>query len=139
MAHSQSTFSPKGPEGALNKFYLISYAGYHTGFLFRVSLPVEPYFKTESEVATLASLGAKASIPVTAWGSNPDKELGFEWLLMESQGCDTAERLAQDVTAEETCFDGRAGSHDQAVARFQVRPYRKLVVPIDSDEEMRET
>ncbi|CAF9932963.1 MAG: hypothetical protein ALECFALPRED_005451 [Alectoria fallacina] len=73
-------------EGAFNKLYLISYAGHHTEYIFRVSLPVEPYFKTESEVATLAFLGSKSSIPVArvvAWDSNSDNELGFEWTLME--------------------------------------------------------
>lgn len=73
-------------EGAFNKLYLISYANYHTEYLLRVTLPVEPYFKTESEVATLAFLGANTSIPVArvvAWDSNADNELGFEWLLME--------------------------------------------------------
>lgn len=73
-------------EGAHNKLYLISYANHHTEYLFRVSLPVEPYFKTESEVATLAFLRSKTSIPVArviAWDSDFDNELGFEWLLME--------------------------------------------------------
>lgn len=73
-------------EGAFNKLYLISHAGHHTEYLFRVSLPVEPYFKTESEVATLAFLSAKTLIPVArvvAWDSNSNNELGFEWILME--------------------------------------------------------
>lgn len=73
-------------EGAFNKLYLISYAGHQTEYLLRVTLPVEPYFKTESEVATLMFLSAKTSVPVArvvAWDSNSDNELGFEWLLME--------------------------------------------------------
>lgn len=73
-------------EGAFNKLYLISYAGHPTEYLLRVTLPVEPYFKTESEVATLMFLGANTSVPVArvlAWDSNSNNELGFEWLLME--------------------------------------------------------
>ena len=73
-------------EGAFNRLYLISYAGHPTEYLLRVTLPVEPYFKTESEVATLMFLSAKTSIPVArviAWDSSSGNELGFEWLLME--------------------------------------------------------
>lgn len=73
-------------EGAFNKLHLISYARHHTEYLFRVTLPIEPYFKTESEVATLAFLRTNTSIPVArviAWDSDSDNELGFEWLLME--------------------------------------------------------
>ena len=73
-------------EGAFNKLYRVSYPEHHPSYLLRVTLPVEPYFKTESEVATLAYLRANTSIPaprVIAWQSNLDSELGFEWILME--------------------------------------------------------
>lgn len=72
--------------GAFDELYLISYTGHHTEYLVRVSVPVEPYLKTESEVATLASLRTRTTIPVprvVAWDSNCDNELGCEWLLME--------------------------------------------------------
>ena len=47
---------------------------------------MDPYLKTESEVATIAFLRAHTSVPVprvVAWQSNRDSELGFEWILME--------------------------------------------------------
>jgi len=72
--------------GAFNKLYLISYAGSDTSYIFRVALPVCPFYKTESEAATLTHLRANTSIPVPrvfAWDSSPDNELGFEWILME--------------------------------------------------------
>lgn len=72
--------------GAFNKLYLVSYAGSSTSYIFRVSLPVYPFFKTESEAATLNYVHANTSIPVPrvfAWDSSPDNELGFEWILME--------------------------------------------------------
>lgn len=72
--------------GAFNKLYLVSYAGLSTSYIFRVSLPVYPFFKTESEAATLTRVRADTSIPVPrvfAWDSSPDNELGFEWILME--------------------------------------------------------
>ena len=72
-------------EGGFNKLYDISYPGHHTNYLFRVTLPVEPYYKTESEVATIAYLRANTSIPVPqvfAWDSDRSNELHFEWILM---------------------------------------------------------
>ena len=72
-------------EGGFNKLYDISYPGHHNNYLFRVTLPVEPYYKTESEVATIAYLRANTSIPVPqvfAWDSDRSNELHFEWILM---------------------------------------------------------
>lgn len=71
--------------GAFNKLYLVLYAGHETSYLFRVTLPVIPFLKTESEIATLAYLRTKTSIPVprvVAWDSSSDNDLGFEWILM---------------------------------------------------------
>ena len=51
----------------------------------RVSLPVDPYFKTASEVATLQFIQKNTSIPVPrviAFDASVDNELGFEWILM---------------------------------------------------------
>ena len=72
-------------EGGFNKLYNISYPDHHTSYLFRVTLPIEPYYKTESEVATIAYLRANTSIPVPqvfAWDSDGSNELHFEWILM---------------------------------------------------------
>ncbi|CAF9929031.1 MAG: hypothetical protein HETSPECPRED_007264 [Heterodermia speciosa] len=73
-------------EGAFNKLYQISAPELESSYLLRATLPVEPYFKTESEVATIAFLRANTSIPVPkiiAWQSNFDGPLGSEWILME--------------------------------------------------------
>ena len=73
-------------EGAFNKLYQISALELPSSYLLRVTLPVEPFFKTESEVATVAFLRANTSIPVPniiAWQSNLEGDLGYEWMLME--------------------------------------------------------
>lgn len=73
-------------EGGFNKLYKISYLDHHTSYLLRATLPVVPYYKTESEVATIAFLRAHTTIPVPrilAWDSNQDNELTFEWIVME--------------------------------------------------------
>ena len=72
--------------GAFNKLYLVSYNGHDVSYLFRATLPVIPFYKTESEVATLAYLRAETSIPVPraiAWNSSANNDLGFEWILMD--------------------------------------------------------
>lgn len=76
-------------EGGFNKLFLISYTGHHRSYLLRVALPVIPYYKTESEVATIAYLHANTTIPVPrifAWDSDRDNKLTFEWILMEKMG-----------------------------------------------------
>jgi aminoglycoside phosphotransferase (APT) family kinase protein len=75
--------------GAFNKLFLLHPPGDASdaleSFIMRVSLPVDPYFKTASEVATLQFVRKNTSIPiprVIAFDSSADNELGFEWILM---------------------------------------------------------
>ena len=73
-------------QGGWNKVYQISYTGHETTYLLRIPIPVIPFYKTESEVATIAYLSANTTIPVPriiAWHSSQDNVLGFEWILME--------------------------------------------------------
>lgn len=73
-------------EELCSKLYKLSYLKHHPSYLLQVTIPVKPYFKTESEVAMIAYLRAHTSIPaprVIAWQSNINNELGYEWLLME--------------------------------------------------------
>lgn len=71
-------------QGAFNKLYLIRC---NKGeFMMRVSLPVDPRYKTLSEVATLDFVRQNTDIPVPkvfAFNAQNDNELGFEWILME--------------------------------------------------------
>ena len=76
--HLSITFLARG---AFNKLYAIS-----TSYVFRVTLPVEPFYKTASEVATLSYIREHTSVPVPrviAHSSTANNELGFEWILME--------------------------------------------------------
>ena len=73
-------------EGATNRIYAITYAGQELQYLLRVAAPVDPYFKTGSEVATYAFLRQHTTIPVPkiiAWDSSTSCGLGFEWILIE--------------------------------------------------------
>jgi hypothetical protein len=71
-------------EGALNKLYAVDCSKGH--FIFRVTLPVAPSVKTQSEVATVTFVRKNTTIPVPrmlAHDANLRNELGFEWILME--------------------------------------------------------
>ncbi|RPA89054.1 hypothetical protein L873DRAFT_1823550 [Choiromyces venosus 120613-1] len=79
-------------EGAFNKLYAVSASTDSSDspelkvYVFRVSLPVEPFYKTTSEVATLAYIRRYTTIPVPeviAHCATAENELGFQWILME--------------------------------------------------------
>ena len=76
--------------GSFNQAYNITTENVATRsrkeYVFRVSLPVWPYYKIESDVATTEFVRLTTSIPVPviyAFDSNPNNALGFEWMLME--------------------------------------------------------
>lgn len=55
-------------------------------FVFRVPLPINPYYKTECEVATTEIARHFANIPVPiiyAYDSSTNNSIGLEWILME--------------------------------------------------------
>ncbi|RPB04453.1 hypothetical protein L873DRAFT_1799330 [Choiromyces venosus 120613-1] len=79
-------------DGAFNKLYTVSASTDSSDspelkvYVFRVSLPVEPFYKTTSEVATLAYIRRYTTIPVPeviAHSATAENELGLEWILME--------------------------------------------------------
>lgn len=56
------------------------------GYIFRVALPIYPYFEVESSVATTELAWSSTSIPVPVIhisDSSSAIKLGFEWILME--------------------------------------------------------
>ena len=77
-------------QGGFNKVYTITaksetWKQYRT-YIFRVAAPVYPYYKIESEVATMELVRSSTSIPlpiIYAYDSNFKNDLGFEWMLME--------------------------------------------------------
>ncbi len=73
-------------QGAFHRLYSISSTLTAAEHLMRVALPVDPFYKTESEVATMEYIRRYSSIPVPrviAFASSASNELGFEWILME--------------------------------------------------------
>lgn len=52
-------------QGGFNKIYEFSLPDLDKRYLLRVTLPVDPFFKTESEVATVEFLRQNTTIPIT--------------------------------------------------------------------------
>ena len=73
-------------QGAFYRLYCLSSDHTTAEYLMRVALPIGPFFKTESEVATMDYIRRNSSIPVPeviAYASSASNELTFEWILME--------------------------------------------------------
>ncbi|KAF7541351.1 hypothetical protein G7Z17_g11980 [Cylindrodendrum hubeiense] len=71
--------------GAFNKIYLVEPQG-QRNLIMRVSLPVDPRYKTAGEVATLRWIRRSTTIPVPeviAYRDSSDNATGYEWILME--------------------------------------------------------
>ncbi|RVD89634.1 uncharacterized protein DFL_000633 [Arthrobotrys flagrans] len=75
--------------GAFNKLYLMDRC--NDSWILRVTLPVDPYYKTSSEVATIKLIKSFTSLPVPRviahYGGAPEASpsdgcLGLEWILM---------------------------------------------------------
>lgn len=93
--------STKGPESELSKLFLINLPTTNDQqtsdgippdeYIFRVNLPIQPYYKTASEVATLEFLRKYflPSVPslefptIIAHDFSPNNDLGFEWILLQ--------------------------------------------------------
>ena len=77
-------------DGGFNRVYTIETTDRITkqrvDYIFRVALPVDPYYKTESDVATTVMVRHCTTIPVPtiyAYDSSTNNPLGLEWVLME--------------------------------------------------------
>lgn len=71
-------------QGAFNKLYKIQSRS--DSYLMRVTLPVDPHNKTNSEVATISFVRQNTDIPVPRIFAHDDmrvSRIGFEWILME--------------------------------------------------------
>ncbi|KAG9237407.1 kinase-like domain-containing protein [Amylocarpus encephaloides] len=81
--------------GAYNKTYLVTVKAddFHTEtsqhpqvYILRVTIPVDLWYKLESEISTMSYVREHTSIPVPlvyAYDTSCDNTLGFEWMLME--------------------------------------------------------
>ena len=72
-------------QGASNKLYTVDGDGDAETLVLRITLPVDPRYKTLSEVATMDWMLRNTTIPVpvvVAYEASRDDPVGFEWILM---------------------------------------------------------
>ncbi|KAI2630618.1 kinase-like protein [Hypoxylon sp. NC1633] len=72
-------------QGAFNKVYEVTSDEDEETFILRIALPVDPEYKTLSEVATMGWMAHNSNIPVpvaVASDSSNANSIGFEWMLM---------------------------------------------------------
>ncbi len=72
-------------QGAFNKVYLVTLAEKQAEVIARVTLPVDPKWKTLSEVATLDWVCRNTTLPVPevfAYQADRASAIGFEWIAM---------------------------------------------------------
>ncbi|XXH03598.1 hypothetical protein Hte_010003 [Hypoxylon texense] len=113
--------------GAFHRIYripvLTSPGKSSRSYIMRLAIPVEPFYKTESEVATMFYLREQTSIPVpavVAWSSSAaDNVLGFEWILMET---------VDGVTLESVWY--RMGFEDKKKLTEAVASYTKELLSL---------
>ncbi|KAK4095703.1 hypothetical protein N658DRAFT_536649 [Parathielavia hyrcaniae] len=108
-------------KGTFNRLYSLTNPRWDKSYIFRVSIPVEPFFKTESEIATMEYVRrhTSMSIPrVIAFSSSDDNELGYEWILMEMMPGEPLRKLwaAMPDTARVKLFAELAAHVQQLVA-----------------------
>lgn len=71
-------------QGAFNKLYTVSWPG--KDVVVRVTLPIEPKWKTLSEIATMDWVRVNTRLPVPkvlAYSTDRSTAIGFEWIVME--------------------------------------------------------
>jgi hypothetical protein len=84
LADCEITYFNKGTFNRLYKLTSTTWEG--KAYLFRISIPVDPFFKTESEVATMEYVRRHTSMPVPrviGYSSSDENELGHEWSIIE--------------------------------------------------------
>jgi aminoglycoside phosphotransferase (APT) family kinase protein len=75
-------------EGGFNKIYEVNRSGAHDPLILRVALPLDPHYKTQSDVGVLDWVGRYTAIPVPrvvascAYRFSDQNPIGFEWILM---------------------------------------------------------
>lgn len=91
--------------GTHNKLYTINTKDLQTGqpaqCLFRIAMPIYPWYKVESDVATTEFVRHFTDVPVPiiyAYDSSTDNKLGLEWMLIEKVSGKSLEEEWTDIS-----------------------------------------
>ena len=75
-------------EGTWNRSFSTSDSDNGREYVFRVSLPLYPWYKTQAEVGTIQYIRRHTKIPVPvvyAFDSPANNDLGYDWILMRKE------------------------------------------------------
>lgn len=96
-------------QGTWHKVYTVTTSSRKTKelvqYIFRIALPVDPYYKTECEVATTELVRYSTRIPVPiiyAYDSSTKNKLGLEWMLMERVAGEKLKNVWPDMSDDLT-------------------------------------
>jgi hypothetical protein len=125
-------------EGGLNKLYDVKID--NEVFVMRVSLPVDPYYKTMSEVSTMDWISRTTNIPVPrviTYQSSRENPIGFEWIIMTRMPGRTLKELWRSLSfSAKTSLVGEFAAYSSCLFRNQFRGignlYGTASIPNDS-------
>ncbi|KAE8316483.1 phosphotransferase enzyme family-domain-containing protein [Aspergillus transmontanensis] len=115
-------------QGALNKIYDVKIV--NEVFVMRVSLPVDPYYKTMSEVSTVDWISRTTNIPVPlviTYQSSRDNPIGFEWIIMMKMPGRPLKELWRSLSfSAKTSLVGEFAAYSSCLFRNQLQGIRNL-------------
>ncbi|GMG13725.1 unnamed protein product [Aspergillus oryzae] len=110
-------------QGALNKIYDVKID--NEVFVMRVSLPVDPYYKTMSEVSTVNWISRTANIPVPriiTYQSSRENPIGFEWIIMTKMPGRPLKELWRSLSfSAKTSLVGEFAAYSSCLFRNQLQ------------------
>ncbi|KAJ5528562.1 hypothetical protein N7527_001955 [Penicillium freii] len=115
-------------EGALNRLYDVKID--NEVFVMRVSLPIDPYYKTMSEVSTMDWISRTTNIPVPrviTYQSSRENPIGFEWIIMTRMPGRPLKELWHSLPfAAKTSLVGEFAAYSSCLFRDQFQGIGKL-------------
>ncbi|KAJ5584942.1 uncharacterized protein N7459_004742 [Penicillium hispanicum] len=110
-------------EGALNKLYDVKID--NEVYVMRVSLPVDPYYKTMSEVSTVDWVSRTTNIPVPrviTYQSSRENPIGFEWIIMTRMPGRPLKELWRSLSfSAKTCLVEEFAAYSSCLFRNQLQ------------------
>ncbi|KAM0414695.1 hypothetical protein ACHAPT_013457 [Fusarium lateritium] len=122
-------------QGAFNKLYQVTVQD-QPPLLLRISLPVDPRYKTLSEVATIRWLSEVTTVPVPQviqYDSSRDSPIGFEWILMAKlSGISLSDAWARIDFSKKSTLVRQFASFAACLYRNQLSGIGNIYPPVSS-------
>lgn len=121
-------------QGAFNKIYDVKID--NEVFIMRVTLPVDPYYKTMSEVSTMDWISRTTNIPVPrviTYQSSQENPIGFEWIIMTKMSGRPLEETWRSLSfPAKTRLVGEFAAYSSCLFRKQLKGIGNLYKTVSS-------